>query len=877
MSGQTLRIVLASLMVLGLAAAAAGGVGDFRGHGVVVARIELEKTVLERGDKLKGQVLLPKWLASVPGSVPSFRLQVCDSLGRLLVDRRSLLKDARHETALASAFELEVPGVKAMKHTLTIIVSGPVTFAASADFIYTPPKKWDDYICTIWQRHNPKRLPYLQEMHLSGSQWTGSSSHVPEHFINRNYRYYLETGGAWAFSAYHMWMPDKEKTFYHKLAKKAFIADRTNMRILERNPCLSNHVIQRRLKWIFTHQARLHRPYRPLFYTIGDEPGIANQAAPFDYCFSPHCKAAFREWLKKRYTTLAALNKQWGSDFKKWEDVRGATTDEIFARKDDNFSAWCDHKDFMDDVLIGGYAEAGKTTKRYDPAGRLGMGGAQGPAAVGGWDFWKLCQAFDVLEAYYIGNNYELMRSFKPELIPVHASFGRGNPEKHLIWYLFIHGDRGLLVWDDKSKYVTDAGKYSPRAKEAKKWYAELTGGIGMLRMASQRTDDPIALYHSQANLRTHWVLEVRPAGKAWINRDSRTERMNNRNFRLRESWVKLIEDNGLQFKFLCPPQVAKGDLKFLDKKTGAGFKVLLLPEVLAMSDAEVKAVRAFVKAGGTVIADRLPATFDEHGKKRKASPLAKLFKDEKRAILLDKDMLPYYHHRLYPKGHTKADDSLKELIGGHLAAAVGKDRVTPVVVGPDGKPVTGVEVTVWRNGKAELIALHRNPQLRVDELGPQKYKSNKKFEVPVKLTLKRPKDTEWFIVRGRGVKWPRAIPVGKECSITLDPFEPAMLMAFPLYARAVDATVKVKVADGRIQMSPAGLGKLMARPVYHLDFIGPDGKERLVYRRNFTCKPAGGSLALPLALNDATGKWKLKVRNVATGQTIIVPFEVKR
>ncbi len=867
MSVQTLPIVLASLVVLTLAAGAGAGVGDFRGHGVGDARIVLDKAALERGEPIKGTLRLPMSFAK--SSAPSrWTVRVSDSLGRLLVEAD--FKPSKGKVVGNAAeipFKVSVPAVCAQRHSISFMDWGASTGAASAEVIYMPPRKWDDYICTIWQRHNPKRLPFLQEMHLSGSQWSGSSSHVPEHFIDRNYRYYLESGGMWAFSSYHMWMPDKEKTHYHKLAKKAFIADRTDMRILERNPCLSNHVIQRRLKWLFTHQARLHRPYRPLFYTIGDEPGVANQAAPFDYCFSPHCKAAFREWLKKRYPTLAALNEQWGSDFKKWDDVRGATTDEIFAREDDNFSAWCDHKDFMDDVLIGGYAEAGKTTKRYDPAGRIGMGGAQGPAAVGGWDFWKLGQALDVLEAYYIGNNYELMRSFSPEMIPVHASFGQGNPEKHLIWYLFIHGDKGLLVWDDKSTYVTDAGKYSARAKEAKKWYAELTGGIGMLRMASQRTDDPIALYHSQANLRTHWVLEVRPAGKAWITRDSWNERTNSRYFRLRESWVKLIEDNGYQYRFLCPPQVAKGDLKPYDKKTGAGFKVLLLPEVLAMSDAEVKAVRAFVKAGGTVVADALPATFDEHGRKRKSSPLAGLFKDSERAILLDKDMLPYYHHRLYPKGHAKADDSLKELIGGHLAAGVGADRVTPVVVGADRKPVTGVEVTVWRNGQAELIAIHRNPQLRVHELGPQKYKKNVKFEVPVKLFVKSPVRLRWYDVRAGSS--PNA---GKDVTVTLQPFEPVILSTMP----KAPSQFKAEVQGGEIRITP-GRGGVLKTAVYHLDFIGPDGKERLVYRRNFACKPAGGSLPLPLALNDAPGKWQLKVREVATDQAATVPFEFKR
>ena len=54
---------------------------------------------------------------------------------------------------------------------------------------------------------------------------------------------------------------------------------------------------------------------------------------------------------------------------------------------------------------------------------------------------------------------------------------------------------------------------------------------------------------------------------------------------------------------------------------------------------------------------------------------------------------------------------------------------------------------------------------------------------------------------------------------------------------------------------------------MYHLDFIGPDGKERLAYRTNVTCRPDGRSFPLPLALNDAPGRWTLKVREVATGE----------
>ena len=334
----------------------------------------------------------------------------------------------------------------------------------------------------------------------------------------------------------------------------------------------------------------------------------------------------------------------------------------------------------------------------------------------------------DVIEAYYIGNNYELMRSFNPNLIPYHCSFapekaeaGKGaatwNPERHLIWYLFCHGDRGLLAWDDPETYVNDKGEYDDRAKDSKALYAEQTSGLGKLRIASRRTDDPIALYYSQPTMRVHWVLEVRPRGNNWINRGSGSERTDSRYFRLRESWVKLVEDNGLQYKFLADEQVKAGGLKFYDAATGTGYKVLILPEIVAMSAEEMKAIRDFVAAGGTVIADRMPGTFDEHGRKLDASPLADLFSKggDGHAVLLDRDMLPYYQDRLFPGGK---EDELKNLIGDQLRQAVGVARVTPIVVGSDGKPVTGVETTLWRNGQMQLIALHRNPQLRGSRTG---------------------------------------------------------------------------------------------------------------------------------------------------------------
>lgn len=876
-----------------------------------------DTVALERGEAIEGTFTLGR---PVPREGATMIVRVSDSMGRLLVDREMPVP-AGGGPLSEWPFRIDVPDVQAMLHYIDIFVQ-PAEGDAQGDrsqWIYMRPTEWNDYTCTIWHRHNDQRIPYLQDMYLIGTQWNSASSAVPDYMIRRNYYYYLEGGAPWVFSPYHMWFPDKAKTHYFQQAVAEFIEDRSNPENYERIVDLCNPFIQDRVEYNFMDAARMHRPYRPIFYTIADEPGIGNQAAAYDFGYSKWAKRAFREWLQVKYggeipelagaeaeqekailaeieeiqqkpekpgledaqkklaelrdkarqrrdaKALEALNKQWDTDFENWKDVVGETTDEVFAREDDNFSAWCDHKDFMDSALIDLYALAGDTAKRFDPKARIGYGGGQGPAAVGGWDFWKLTHALDVMENYYIGNNYELVRSFNPDVIPIHCSFGKGGPEKHLIWYCFLHGDRGLLVWDTGAKYVNDEGEYSDRAKEAKEWYRELTGGIGMLKIASKRTDDPIALYHSQPNLRVHWVLEVRPEGENWVHRNSWSERIRSRYFRLRESWVKLIEDNGYQYTFLAPPMVHRGDLKVYDPDTGGGFKVLLLPDVKALSMQECEAIRAFVKAGGTVLADQLPGEFDEHGKRREASPLAELFEKnpQGRAILLSRDMLPYYHHRLYPEGHPQSDDALKILIGELLADGLDGDRVTPEVVGQDGKPVTGVEVTLFRNGKADMIALHRNPQLRVHELGPQEYKKNDKFEAPVDVTVRHPVGGVWYDVRAG-----RKLGEGKEATVSVLPFEPTVVMVLPDEAGAFQAVVteeELRITPGR----PNGL----ARSVYHLDFIGPDGQERKFYRCNISAGPEGTAMPLPLALNDQAGLWTLKITETATGRTQDVTF----
>jgi hypothetical protein len=112
-----------------------------------------------------------------------------------------------------------------------------------------------------------------------------------------------------------------------------------------------------------------------------------------------------------------------------------------------------------------------------------------------------------------------------------------------------------------------------------------------------------VALHYSQASTRGTYA---RGGYQTWHNS--------------RKGWSELLMGLGLQYTFLSYEQLETGELAF------PKIRVLILPYSIAMSDAELAAVRSFVEAGGTVVADQQPALMDEHCRERKTGALDDLF-----------------------------------------------------------------------------------------------------------------------------------------------------------------------------------------------------------------------------------------------------------
>lgn len=726
---------------------------------------------------------------------------------------------------------------------------------AQTNFIARPADRdWRDYRIIMWQQYPQEQWATLKSLGINAAQYVGRNAPPPDFLAGTDLQWYAENIATDFYSEYHRYFPDRQVQWKFLEAKELYKNDPSSKEAFKRHPSLSDAGWLDKIRDRLISVARKHAPYRPIFYDLGDESGIANLAAPWDFDFSDQSLAEMRVWLKERYGTLAALNNQWGTQFAIWDLVVPETTTEAMRHSDGNFSAWADHKEWMDIAYARALRMGVDAIHNVDPKAFVGICGAQMPG-WGGYDYARLATALTFFEPYDIGNNIEIIRSLAPSTPVVTTSFARGPWEKHRVWYELLHGNRGMIIWDEKHEFVNADGTPGPRGVEASPYYNEIQNGLGALLMNSRRESEPIAIQYSQASFRTDWMLSRQPNGNAWASRSPSQERSDNDFLRLRESYCRLLEDLGLQYRFVSYSQMEEGEL-------GRGaYRVLILPDSQALSKKEAAAIRDFMAGGGTVIASGDIGTFDEHSRRLAASQLGDV---ENRFVRLPGDVLNYHRDRSLGKEGPVLEATRKVL---DSAGQKPRFRVTD----ERGASVVGVETHVFRNGGATIVGLLSNPQLRVDELGPPEFKSNERFEKVRPLRLVAPDESYVYDVR-KGV----LLGKRKEVALTLDPYEPVILAFLPIPADGVRIAMS-NTAERGTTLDVGFAGNSPAEvAVLHVDVKDPAGKIVQHYSGNMFGTEGRGGMRIPFAMNDSPGKWEVQVRELLTGSTARGSIEVR-
>ncbi len=735
---------------------------------------------------------------------------------------------------------------------------------ARISFVARPPAhSWWDYNIIMWQRYPAEMFAGLKTLGINGGETMGRTYTQPDFLVKNDLRWYVENIATDFYSAYHRYFPDRNNGWEFLQAKELYKQDRSSKEAFKRHPSFSDASWLKKIHDRCVESARFFSPYRPIFYSLGDETGIAELASFWDFDFSDESLVPMREWLKARYGTLEALNRQWGSSFTSWNLVMPATTNEAMKRSDENFSSWADFKEWMDIAYASALKMGTNAIHSVDPEAYVGIGGGQMPG-WGGYDYSRMTEALTAIEPYDIGNNIEIIRSLNPKMAVMTTSFATGPWEKHRVWYELLHGNRGTIIWDEKSEYVGKDGAIGPRGRETAPYYNEIRNGLGALLINSTRQADRIAIHYSQPSLRTEWMLDHRPKGEEWTKRFSWHEYRDSDFLRLRASYCKLIEDSGLQYNFVSYGQLERGELM------RGGYRVFILPHSSAISPAETSAIHEFVEQGGVLIADGDPAVFDEHSRKLPQSQLADLFGGPRKgdfsekafgrgkAIYVSANVLDYGRERVLGKQSDVREPFMRLLGDAGIHPAFG-------VTGEDGKPASGVETHLFRNGDVTIVGLLSNPELQISDIGPPEFKSNEHFARARTLKLNLPAEFSVYNVRtGKSLGRRRQIPV------QLDPYEPVLLAVSPEQIPELHVSAPARVAKGGTAQIVCAQG-----PVFHVEITGPDGKVVSYYSGNVLAHEGRAVWRLPIALSDPAGKWNVAVKNILTGQTGSAAIEV--
>ncbi len=742
---------------------------------------------------------------------------------------------------------------------------------AKVDFVAKPPeRKWNDYAIMMWQHRSTAQFAALKQVGINGTQFVGHPPALPDFVLDNNLRWYVENIATDFYSQYHRYFGDRPNQWEFLQVREEYQKDPSSLEPFKRHPSLSDPVWLKKVHDRVVDRARFYSAYRPFFYNLADESGIADLAAYWDFDFSDQSLEAMRTWLEQRYGTLEALNAQWGTNFTAWHNVIPQTTDQAMKRTDDNYSSWSDFKEWMDIAYARALKMGTDAVHSVDPDAYVGIEGAQMPG-WGGYDYSRLVKSVTAMEPYDIGNNIDLVRSFDPSIAMLTTSFRGGPWERHRIWYELLHGTRGSIIWDDKSAFVNSDNTLGPRAKETEPYYTELRNGIGAQIIGSERVTDPIAIHYSQPSMRIEWMLAQRSKGPAWAARTSSTERRDSEFLALREAYCRIVDDQGLQYNFVSYGQVQDGDL------VKSGYKVLILPRSSALSAAEAANIRDFAARGGTVIADGMPGVFDEHDHRLPSPQLAELFDTagagpytthtfgRGKGIFLKTPVTNYYQLRLMSK-----EAPVQEM----FTAIFHNAGVHPRIAATDaaGKPITGLAVYTFRNGGATILGLMSNPELRVNELGPPEFRSNERFAKPITAHVTLPADAYVYDMRAG-----TSLGKKRELTVTVQPYEPSLLSLTTVPLPDIGLSVPDRAARGSdVRIGIRMLGPLAARMhTLHLDVIDPAGKVVDYYSGNLLATSDAASKLVPLAYNDAAGRWSARVHDLLSGQTKTEQFEV--
>ncbi len=602
-------------------------------------------------------------------------------------------------------------------------------------------------------------------------------------------------------------------------------------------------------------------------------------------------------WFKEFFAQRLQKNRTDSEGAGEEQIVLGDKNDELLALQAENYPRWYDRQAFQSYTYVQWCKRFLRAFRKIDPKSLTGFEGTDSftlrrltTRSRQGGDLDLFLRELEYFGPYG-GPANEVVRSLAPPGFPTGNWIGYSMEADVLLQKYWEQVTNGMNVvqwwrWDCLDGYH---GFLSPNLMPfpATQTLLEDTqvvrDGLGTLLMQCEIRTDEIAMLYSMPSTHIAHFDGNRSYGN--YKRDHGL-------------WHKTIHEAGLQFRYVTDRMLRLGEFE------SDRYKVLILPLAFAIGPEEARVIREFVQNGGTLIADVRPGMYDGHCKPLEAGTLDDVFGIERTGkrdtVSLDRMSVNgeidghtasmrwgnWEGREIYPQmrvdptvvtttgkemgqafpihfwwglnhpvgivnefGEGRAillnfpiyNAPAQSLVEGILASAGVAPEVT--LRKPNGEAPKGVEITRWRNGDIELLAL----------LGT--YEGDVTVHLPAARVVC---DLKGRTVTGTAEEFATYLRPHRAAFFALLPESAAK----PVLELETESTVQGSVLSAGIRV-PGAKGKHVIR----VSATTPEGRTASWLERTRIVTGERQRIRLPFAHNDPPGQWTVHAVDLYTDQ----------
>lgn len=611
------------------------------------------------------------------------------------------------------------------------------------------------------------------------------------------------------------------------------------------------------------------KAFAPVALTFGDEAQyhftsdgscVASMLAP------PYSDEDFRVFLGQWFDPvngkldLGELNKAWGTTFKAAEEIKVKPLAELRAING--------RAQFVCEALWTEWqfhrleALSTKAAQAHVPLAYFGDEGAGGMATGNGHDYYRLGREMSLSQLYDTEAGPFLIKSFAGPrslrgmwtgnygyyLGAVDEEWMRSRP-----WRSLFYGMNSEWWWMQSLAIGAEGRPIPCFAQYAEEIRRIKAGPATLLLKVAQPSRPQVGVLYSPNTIHVHTYDHRAPGPHPGA---------------LATVCEGLIRA-GYAFKLLHPAQLAD------PAELSAGYRALVLPAILALSEQEAENIRRFVERGGLLIADQTPEQyFNELGVPYAKEPFRSVFAKgaeaaeytygKGKAIFLKEPFalshLIRYHNILGRSWSEKEGKPLARLLRERIEGATAEKPPVTITLA-NGTALSDGEISTFRDGEALYVGVDRNGRYWNGELCRWVKWDDYQEEVAVTLTF--PTSAQVYdVTRGE------YLGQGPAVKTKLTSY-PRLFAALPAKVEgvAVEGLAKEYRRGETVRCNVTvthGAGGRCAS-VLHVSLRDARGELQAWSERNVMARAGQSLVELPLALDERAGDYRLEIRDVAS------------